>query len=441
MNPTSERPGTPRIWGVAALVQAVGDALQARFGSVRVSGELSACTEAASGHRYFSLKDSQGQAALLRCAMFRRSASQLGFLPREGLKVEAVGRLALYEPRGDLQFIVESMQLVGSGSLYEEFLRLKARLSAEGLFDAARKRALPAHPRRIAVVSSLQAAALRDVLTVVARRAPHVEVVVSPCLVQGAEAPPTIVAALAAASQCPGVEAVILARGGGSIEDLWSFNDERVVRAVAQCPVPLVAGVGHETDVTLVDFAADVRAATPTAAAELLTPVQQDEWHGLAAVARRMSLAVQRDLDRRAQHLDQTALAVLRPAQVLARNLNDLQRVEARLNKALREPVQSAQVALQRRSSRLMAAQTAHVARAHRRWQELHARIQAQDPSAVLQRGYAWVSDAQGRPLTSVSQAQLGDRLTAVWHDGRAEVAVEAVHPRADGVAPGVPTI
>jgi len=232
-----------------------------------VCGELSACTQAASGHRYFSLKDAQGHDALIRCALFKRSAAHLSFVPRDGLQVEAVGRLALYEPRGDLQFIVESLHLVGSGSLYEEFLRLKSRLQAEGLFDEARKRPLPGHPRRIAVVSSLQAAALRDVLTVIQRRAPHVQVVVYPSLVQGTEAPVALVRALQQAADDPDTDVVILARGGGSLEDLWFFNDERVVRAVVGCPKPLVCGVGHETDVTLSDFAADIRAATPTAAA------------------------------------------------------------------------------------------------------------------------------------------------------------------------------
>lgn len=441
MNPSFERPPTTRVWAVSALVQAVGDTLQARFGTVRVTGELSACTEAASGHRYFSLKDAQGQAALLRCAMFRRAAASLGFPMRDGLKVEASGRLAIYEPRGDLQFIVESLQVVGSGSLYEEFLRLKAQLTAEGLFDEARKRLLPKHPRRLAVVSSLQAAALADVLTVVARRAPHVEVVVVPCLVQGADAPPTIVEALQAAGNWPGVEALILARGGGSLEDLWAFNDARVVRCVAQSPLPVVTGVGHETDVTLVDFAADVRAATPTAAAELLTPLAQDEQQRLAALARRMALAAHRELDRRAQQLDQTALAVLRPAQVLGRQGQMLDRLAARLAAALRDPVQRGQLDLQQRASRLTAAHTAQFVRAQRRWRDLHSRILAQDPRAVLQRGYAWVSDQQGRPLTSVAQAHAGDRLNAVWHDGSAEVEVQALHPPHDGVAAGLPTI
>lgn len=439
MNPTSERGPAGRIWGVAALVQALGDALQARFGSVRVCGELSACTQAASGHRYFSLKDAQGHDALIRCALFKRSAAHLSFVPRDGLQVEAVGRLALYEPRGDLQFIVESLHLVGSGSLYEEFLRLKNRLQAEGLFDEARKRPLPAHPRRIAVVSSLQAAALRDVLTVIQRRAPHVQVVVYPSLVQGTEAPLALVRALQQAADDPDTDVVILARGGGSLEDLWCFNDERVVRAVVGCPKPLVCGVGHETDVTLSDFAADIRAATPTAAAELATPVRADELQALAEQARRMALSMQRSLDRQGQHLDQLAMAVLRPAAVLSRHQQGLQALQGRLLRAALEPLQQEGLSLQRRASRLMAAQTQQLTLAQRHWDRLRLRHQAQDPAAVLQRGYAWVSDAHGAPLTSALQAVPGQALTAVWHDGRAQVRVESVHPVTKGDSPRRP--
>lgn len=434
MNPTSERAPVARVWGVAGLVRAIGDALQARFGVVRVSGELSACTEAASGHLYFSLKDTQAQAALLRCAMFRRAAAGLGFAPREGLRVEAVGRLALYEPRGDLQFIVESLELVGTGSLYEEFLRLKTRLAAEGLFDPAHKQALPEHPRVLAVVSSLQAAALRDVLTAVSRRAPQVSVIVVPCLVQGADAPETIVSALQSAAKLPDVDAVILTRGGGSLEDLWAFNDERVVRAVHACVLPLVCGVGHETDFTLADFAADVRAATPTAAAELLTPLQSEELRGLSVTARRLMLAVQHQLDAHAQRLDQLSLSVRRPAQGLALQQRTLQALQGRLAAAVRVPVGQQTVALQRRAARLMAVQAARMAQEQSHCRHLGARIEAQDPRLVLQRGYAWVSNSAGRPLTSATQARAGDTLTAVWHDGQAEVRVE--HVQAPPAAP-----
>ncbi len=244
----------PRALGVAALLLAAGDALQARLGAVAVRGEITNFTRAASGHRYFGLKDSDGAPALLRCAMFRRAASLLDFNPRDGQQVEVRGRIAVYEARGELQCVVEALLPQGAGSLYELFLRQKARLEAAGLFDAARKRELPGHPRAIGVVSSLGAAALRDVLTALARRAPHVQVIVYPSAVQGAEAPPQLVQAIALAGRRAEVDTLIVCRGGGSIEDLWAFNDEAVVRAIVASPLPVVCGVGHETDVTLEDL-------------------------------------------------------------------------------------------------------------------------------------------------------------------------------------------
>jgi exodeoxyribonuclease VII large subunit len=249
-------------WSVGALLLAVSDALSARFASVSVRGELSGFTRAGSGHCYFTLKDASGQAAALRCAMFRRSASLLGFSPRDGQQVELRGRLAVYEARGELQMVVEAMSLVGAGSLYEEFLRLKARLEVQGLFDAARKRALPAQPRCVALVTSAAGAALHDVVTTLARRAPYVEIHLVPSLVQGVDAPAALVRALSTAAADPQAEVVLLCRGGGSLEDLWAFNDERVVRAIVASRLPVICGVGHESDITLADLAADHRAAS-----------------------------------------------------------------------------------------------------------------------------------------------------------------------------------
>ncbi|MFM8899873.1 MAG: exodeoxyribonuclease VII large subunit, partial [Burkholderiales bacterium] len=260
------------VWTVSALVRAVADALASRFALCSVRGELSGFSRAASGHCYFSLKDADGGDALVRCAMFRRAASLLDFNPQDGQQVQLRGRLVVYEPRGELQLVVESMQRSGEGALMEQFLRLKAKLQAQGLFDAQRKRALPVFPRAVGVVTSLGAAALHDVTSSLARRAPHVPVVVYPSLVQGPQAPSALVEALRLASQRNEVDVLILCRGGGSLEDLWAFNDEAVVRAVVACSMPVVSGVGHETDVSLVDFAADLRAPTPTAAAEMVAP-------------------------------------------------------------------------------------------------------------------------------------------------------------------------
>ncbi|HZY15041.1 MAG TPA: exodeoxyribonuclease VII large subunit, partial [Ramlibacter sp.] len=269
--------GSRRVWAVGALCRAVADALEARFNPVAVRGELTGFSRAASGHCYFSLKDGQGQ---LRCAMFRRSASLLDFSPRDGELVEVTGRLGVYEARGDLQLVVESMRRAGQGALFEQFLRLKAKLEAEGLFDAARKRQVPLLPRGIGIVTSLGAAALHDVVTCLRRRAPHVPVVLAPAAVQGSDAPGQLVAGLQALYGLAArgdVDLILLVRGGGSIEDLWAFNDEQLARTIVASPVPLVSGVGHETDFPIADFCADLRAPTPTAAAELAAQ-PRDTW-------------------------------------------------------------------------------------------------------------------------------------------------------------------
>ena len=258
-------------WGVGQLIAAVAELVTAGFAACTVRGEVSGFSRAASGHCYFNLKDPDG-GATLRCAMFRRAAQLVDFQPREGDAVELRGRLAVYEPRGELQLVVESMQKSGAGALYERFLRLKARLEAEGLFDAAVKRTLPSYPASVGVVTSLAGAALHDVATTLARRSPHLRVVLYPSAVQGAEAPAALCRAITVAAVRREVDVLIVCRGGGSLEDLWAFNDESVARAVRAAPMPVVSGVGHETDVTLADLAADLRAATPTAAAERVAP-------------------------------------------------------------------------------------------------------------------------------------------------------------------------
>jgi exodeoxyribonuclease VII large subunit len=308
-----------RVWGVAGLVDAISQSLAERFSVVAVGGEIGSFTRAASGHCYFCLKDADGQAASLRCAMFRRAATMLDFTPTDGALVELRGRVAVYEPRGELQFIVEAMRRAGAGTLYEQFLKLRARLAAEGLFDEDAKRRLPALPRRIGVITSAAGAALHDVLTALARRAPQVEVVVYPSPVQGAEAPPALVNALRIANERAEVDLLLLVRGGGSLEDLWAFNDERVVRAVASSALPVVCGVGHETDVTLCDLAADLRAPTPTAAAELAAPSRDGLLQRLDALERSLMRCLDHRLQSTAQRLDRMALRLARPSDVLAR--------------------------------------------------------------------------------------------------------------------------
>lgn len=416
-------------WGVAALLLATSDALAARFGAVAVRGELSGFSRAASGHCYFSLKDADGAPALLRCAMFRRAAALVDFAPADGQQVELRGRLGVYDARGELQMVVESLQRVGTGALYEEFLRRRARLAAEGLFDVARKRTPPPYPRALGVVTSLGAAALRDVATTLRRRAPHVRVVIYPALVQGADAPAALEAALRLAGQRAEVDAVLLVRGGGSLEDLWAFNDERVVRAVAACPLPVVCGVGHETDVTLADLAADLRAATPTAAAELAAPVQTDELAQLGARQQALLLSVQRVLQARAQRLDTLALRLGQPARALVgqgQRLDDLQR---RLRQALAHAHQRRCAEPEQLAQRLHRAMAMQVQRQNLRLGAAQERLQALDPHRVLQRGYAWVESADGRPVLSSHALRQGQAVRAVWADGRAQMEVLALEP------------
>jgi len=415
----AQGPSAERVWAVGPLVRAVADTLSARFNPVAVQGELSGFSRAASGHCYFSLKDDAGQ---LRCAMFRRVADGIGFAPRDGLRVQVRGRLDVYGPRGDLQLIVEGMKPAGQGSLYEQFLRLKVQLQAEGLFEPGRKRPVPAHPRHVGVVTSLGAAALRDVATALRRRVPHVAVTVFPASVQGAQAPAEIVAALASANAHRGergpCDVLLLVRGGGSLEDLWSFNDEAVVRAVAGSALPVIAGVGHETDFTLVDFAADLRAPTPTAAAELCAAPREQRLGELEYLQERLQGAAQDAIDTQAQRLDRLAQRLGRPAARLSQAREHLQVLQARLQGGTR-------LWLQRQTSRqqqLALGLPQGVARGLERQRERLARQQAAlgllDPRLVLQRGYAYLTDDAGHAITGVAQALPGAALQATLADG-----------------------
>ena len=384
----TQAPGARMTLSVAALLLAAGDALAARLGAVAVRGEISGFSRAASGHCYLTLKDSDGAAAVLRCAMFRRAAALLDFEPRDGLQVELRGRIGLYEPRGELQLVVEAMRRLGAGNLYEEFLRLRDRLQAQGLFDAARKRPLPAWPRRVAVVTSPAAAAWHDVMTALRRRAPQVEVVLVGSPVQGADAPPALAAALQRAGQLDGVDAVLLVRGGGSLEDLWAFNDERVVRAVAASRAPVICGVGHETDFTLCDFAADLRAPTPTAAAELATQTTLDDLRD--------------DLSAQEARLVSLTLGLLADQQAWTSSL------AARLRYVSPErQVQSAAQRVDDLSRRAFSALTHRIQLQASRVEGMSSRLLALNPTSILSRGYAIVTrQADGRVVGRVADAQ-----------------------------------
>ena len=431
-----------QVWTVGALLLAVSDALAARFAAVSVRGELANFTRAASGHCYFTLKDGSGAAAGLRCAMFRRSAQLMNFNPADGQQVDLRGRLAVYEARGELQLVVESMQRVGVGSLYEEFLRLKARLEGQGLFAPERKRPLPPYPRCIAIVTSLAGAALHDVLTTLERRAPHVQALVFPATVQGSDAPPALVAALASANDHPAADLIILARGGGSLEDLWAFNDERVVRAIAGSALPVVCGVGHETDVTLADLAADVRAPTPTAAAELAAPARVALLQDLQSRANRLRQRMHRRMEGSMLQVDQLSLRLRQPGQRLARELARVDAAGERLRAALQQRLQSLSRDQREQAQRVQRALRFALTARQGALQVQGARLAALDPRQVLQRGYAWMERPDGRPVMSASGLHVGQGLRAVWADGRADVTVEALDsPPSDSVGGGKPSL
>ena len=421
-----------RVWAVGALVRAIADTLQARFNPAAVRGEISGFARAASGHCYFSLKDAQGQ---IRCAMFRRAAQQLDFQPTEGDLVEISGRLDVYGPRGDLQFIVESLRRAGQGALFEQFVRLKAQLEAEGCFDAARKRPLPVLPASIGVVTSLGAAALRDVATALARRVPHLPVTLFASSVQGAQAPGELCAALDAAYRWHGrtgaPAVLLLVRGGGSLEDLWAFNDPAVVRAVTRAPMPVVCGVGHETDFTLCDFAADLRAPTPTAAAELCAPARADLLAVLELYEGRLQRAAHDGLDMRAQRLDRLAQRLGRPSGRLTQSQRQLQLVQGRLERLLHLGAERQRLGLERLAERLPQALSRQLSNSGQRLDRAAQSLSLLDPALVLQRGYAWLTDEGGRAITQVAQASPGQAVRARLADGELALTVDPL--RAQG--------
>ena len=412
-----------KVWPVGSLLKAIADALEARFNPVAVQGEISGFSRAASGHCYFSLKDEQGQ---IRCAMFRRAASLLDFAPRDGQLVELRGRLGVYEPRGELQLVVESLRQAGQGTLFEQFLKLKARLQAEGLFDTGRKRTLPLMPKAIGVVTSLGAAALHDVVSALQRRAPHIPVVIYPASVQGAQAAGELRVALFKAGQRDEVGVLLLVRGGGAMEDLWAFNDEQLARAIVASPVPVITGVGHETDFTIADFCADVRAPTPTAAAEL-SAQPQDVWLGvLGLISARLEEGVDRQLLASSQRLDLAAARFGRPSHFVTRQQARLAAHAQDLRHASHSGVSRWGAYLQALESGLPKASTSALQK--KQWQlaSAHARLESLNPKLVLKRGYAWLADTEGHGIASVRQTQTGQSVRATLVDGEVDLNVAA---------------
>lgn len=444
----------PRILSVSELNRAIGATLERSFPLSWISGEVSNFTRAASGHWYFSIKDAQAQ---MRCVMFRNRAQYAEFQPREGDRIEVRAMVSLYAPRGELQLNVEAVRRTGQGRLYELFLRMKQQLDSEGLFAAQRKRALPRHPRGIGIVTSLQAAALRDVLSTLARRAPHVRLVVYPAPVQGADAAArlaTQVRAADARSATDGIDVLIVCRGGGSIEDLWAFNEEVLARAIADCRVPVVSGVGHETDFTIADFVADMRAPTPTAAAELVSPDRVALLSELDARHSHLARAFGRELERRQQEIDWLARRLVNPRERVARQVAHLRQLRARLTQAARRPLMSAQARHEMLAARLRHARPRpeeqalrlgrleqrlrdgfarqHTARAAR-LDTLHASIALLSPHETLKRGYAALIDpADGTALRSPRAFSAGKRIGVLLAEGSVDVTIAQVQARLD---------
>jgi exodeoxyribonuclease VII large subunit len=427
----------PRVWSVGALCLAIADTLNARFNPVAVKGEISGFSRAASGHCYFNLKDESGQ---IRCAMFKRAASALGFMPKDGEMVELRGKLGVYEARGDLQLVVETMQRAGQGDLFAQFLKLKANLEAEGLFDASRKRDIPAQPRAIGVITSLGAAALHDVVSALQRRVPHIPVIVAPASVQGINAPSELLQSLKrlvswqgpeakASSNLPGqpmvIDVILMVRGGGSMEDLWAFNDEALVRAVASCPIPIISGVGHETDFTLTDFVADLRAPTPTAAAEMVAMEGAQLLADCQLLQNALSDALTTSLDRMSQRLDWIANRLGRPSNRLKDQTARLMRIHQSLQYGFKSQVQAQKQMLSRHSEHLPRLLQQNLQLQHQRNLNMGTRLGLLDPHLVLERGYAWLTDETGRALTHASDFQANQSVTASLADGQVNLQVK----------------
>ena len=417
---------TPRIWGVGVLCRAIADAIEARFNPIAVRGEVSGFTRASSGHCYFTLKDPQGQ---LRCAMFKRSAQMLNFAPKDGQSVEVFGRLGVYEPRGELQLVVESMRTTGQGTWFEQFLKLKAQLEAEGLFNADRKRPIPERPRAIGIVTSLGAAALHDVATALQRRVPHIPVVLSPALVQGADAPASLLQALQALSAKPEIDVILLVRGGGSLEDLWAFNDEQLARAIVACPVPIISGVGHETDFTIADFCADLRAPTPTAAAELCAIAQADLVQQVIGLQELMQNLAHRQIDKCSQGLDLVQSRIGRPSQAVSQQVLRLTQLGQLMHQRMASHTQACQHNLVNKKAQLERALGQTIQNNQQRIHRAQLRLGLLDPRLVLQRGFAWLSDEKGQAVSSIAQAKVGQPVRATLADGVVDLTVSSKSP------------
>ena len=418
---TPDLPGIAPVLTVTELNRRVRALLENQFEMLWVSGELSNVKRAASGHWYFCLKDPNAQ---IECAMFRTRAQFLDFRPEDGQRVEVRARVTLYEPRGNYQLVVEEVRRAGLGALYEAFEKLKAKLEGEGLFESARKRPLPAFPRAIGIVTSPAAAALRDVLTTLARRAPMVPVVLYPAQVQGEGAGEQVARAIALANQRAECEVLIVCRGGGSLEDLWAFNEEAVARAIFASRLPVVSGVGHETDFSIADFVADLRAATPTAAAVAASPDRAGLVDQLGAVRRRLARDLRRIVETAGQRLDVASRRLLTPAQRIEHDRERLAQHARRLRRAMPDMI-AGRREVERAAKRLAAGATRAATERARRIAALRASLGHLDPTQVLGRGYSIVRGPDGHVVRSSAALGRGDAIDIRFGEGAAKAKVE----------------
>ncbi len=389
----------PRVLSVSELNRLAKEVLEQSFPLFWVSGEISNLTRAASGHWYFSLKDAGAQ---VRCVMFRGRNSYLDWTPKEGDKVEARALVTLYEARGDFQLTIEFLQRAGAGALFEAFEKLKAKLQQEGLFDAAYKQKIPTHPKQIGIVTSPDAAALHDVLTTLRRRMPSIPVVIYPTPVQGKGAAGQIAKAIDTAHERNECDVLIICRGGGSMEDLWQFNEELVARAIANCRIPTISGVGHETDFTICDFVADTRAATPTAAAELASPSRESLFNKLTQLGFQLNKTSQDTLRQRSQMLDYLARRLVSPGQQIAQQKQQLAQLAHRLGLNIKQQ-------LQRQQNNL---------------NQIEQNLHHLNPQSVLSRGYAFAQTKDGKIINSSVQIKAGETINLTFGMGEAEAVV-----------------
>ena len=440
-----KRAGGPRVYSVTELTRELKAVLEGRFPSILVKGEVSNLRAPSSGHLYFTLKDAD---ACLDAVLFRTEARRLRFSVLNGLSLVARGRLAVYEPQGRYQLVCDTIEPLGAGALQVAFEQLKERLQKEGLFEAARKRKLPFLPRRIALVTSPSGAVVHDFLRVLHRRYPNLPVLIVPARVQGEGAAQEIARGIVRAAKQPRIDVVVVARGGGSLEDLWAFNEEVVARALCGCPVPTVSAVGHETDVTIADFCADVRAPTPTAAAELIARVKDELVADLAQRKARLGRAMRAHLERKRGQGDKLRARVADPRRLIGDRKLRLDRARQRLEDLVNGPLAARQQMLRALRDRLQAqhprerlhrlerevtrlqqklasvAGRTLAARRHR-YEGLTARLDALSPLKVLARGYAVAFDPRGHALVQASQVRPGERVRVRLHEGELSAQVE----------------